>query len=347
MRSDRMKTTTVAQDIQTLLEDPPGAGIATAARAEARALWDKFRLGPESDPAIIVHIGTLLALDFCPLLVLVLKHQCECVSEQAGTDAPMTNKRFTPDSASIFNILSKYGHVPNGLAYDPQSLADTIRELILIDGHVVANNSPELRAFAERSRRSGGLWQTSSRKVQEVFRAKKGHWLDLQDQLGEQLLFLEARRLANEALTQRWLALFGETYLALEEQAARVDSLRRRIELKLGNPELTREALDQRMREAESSRTAKLRTLRSRLAVASLGIIHCAGEVISPEELSEYRRQCKALLRTIWLLLHPDALTQHPQYEQLTDKQRSRLSELWHRAMAMGHDCSAQAETDG
>lgn len=344
-----MKTTTVTEDIEHLLADAEKTSRASSTLAEARKMWTGIRDGARYDAESLVHIATLLACDFHRVLILAVKYKCECLLAQAmapsesktpprgeaTTGRQTIKKRLVLDSDTLFQILRKYGHVPNGLAYDPSSLAETVREIILLDGHLMAIHSPELQAFAERSRRALAVLQQCTADITEQYNTKKSQWLDVQDQIGEQLLYCEKLRLRNESATQEWLVRFGENYLLAEQQRVRIDGLRQRIALKLAQPELTREALEQLVREAESSRNAALRTLRSRLAIASMGVIYRAGEEISPDELSNYRRQSKALLRNIWLLLHPDTLSHHPQYGQLTERQKTRLSELWHRAMAI------------
>ena len=327
-----METTTVAQDIDALFAQQADSADRISNYQDALALWHEIHDYPDADA--LARLATLIGLTLHRLLPLLLKHQHECGLVHA-TESHRRMSRFAPDSDQLFTLLAKYGYVPDSGAEDVGALDQMIRELILIDGHKLATHSPELCAYVERSRHARELWQRSPSQAQEQFRQEKSLWLDLQEQLGDQLLFLEARRLAQEAVHQRWLALFGEAYLVLQEQEARVEACRCRVEWKLAHPEITREALEQLVRDAESARKTKLRTLRSRLAIASLGITQHAAGVMSPEALSDYRRQCKNLLRQIWLLLHPDRLAHDAGYGRLTERQKATLEELWHRAMTV------------
>lgn len=328
------------EDIEQLLAgDEPGK------TAPARALWDESRVDHAPDSDAIVRLGRQLDLKFHRVLALLLKHEWEQFVAQtigaadaapgAGVDLRFLKRRFAPNSDVLFANLAQHGFVPNGIVYDARALAETIREMLLADLHLLPNAGPELHAFAERNRRSLDLLHRGSHEARNSFQSLKRDWLAFQDELGERLLYLERRRLDNENLTQCWLAVFGDAYIALMEQAARVESLQRRIELKLADPELTHEGLEQRVAEADAAQRRQLQQLHRRLSLAPYRPAPHETAPVSFEELGEYRRQCKLALREIWLLIHPDKLAQHPQYQQLTDNQKELLSELWLRAMAV------------
>jgi hypothetical protein len=341
-----MNTTTLAQEVEMLFSNADVEGTTASALAEARALWNEICHGAAGDADAIARLGTMFGLDFHRVLALLLKYEWERVLEPAHSDAKGNEPShhadidadiqallFTPDSTALYRTLTKQGHVPNGFAYDPRSLADTIREMLLIDVHLLAIGSVELQTFADRSRRSLELLQHSTGEIQTVFYRKKREWLARQDELGEWLLRLERRRLDNANLTQEWMAIFGEAYIALNEESLRVDNVQRRISFKLTNPELTRDALEQLVRETEAAKKAELRRLRHRLSIATNPVVPLWGGVVPEDAGREYRRTHKAVLREIWLLIHPDKLAQQAHYSQLTDDQQSFLSELWHRAM--------------
>ncbi len=359
-----MNTTSLVQDVDTLLSNDGVPAETTATIAEARALWGDIRSGTAPDADRIARLGAMLSLDFHRLLALLLKQKCEGVLAQAlgeaeGHTHPDPNIRDTrflktgviPSSEALFQILMKHGYVPNAFAYDSSSLADTIQEMILMDLHVRSNTGPELHAFAERHRRSLELLQRGPHDIQTLFRRTKREWLARQDELAERLLYLESRRLDHENLSQRWMAQFGEAYVALRERTSRVESLQRRIDLKLAGPGLTRDAVDQLVAETDAATRRELQHLRYRLSLASFPMVTSGGMSVSPEQVVEYRRQCKQALREIWLLIHPDRLAQQAHYGRLTDDQKHMLSELWHQAMSvraeelgfapgfLGHEC--------
>lgn len=336
-----MKTISLAEDLDVLVSDDRGSAVV----AEARAFLGDIRRGAASGAEEIVRLGTLLGLDFHRVLALALKYEWERLLAQmlggedrsalGDVDTRLLKRRFVPDCDALFLALARHGQVPNGIAYDPPSLADTIQEMLLIDLHMLANTAPELQAFAQRNRQALELLRRGSREAQDSFRSLKREWLAFQDELGERLLYLERRRLDNENLHQRWLAVFGEVYVALMEQAARFDRLQRRIELKTADPALTRETLEQLVADTEAAQRLQLKRLRHRLSLAPFRNTPPGVTPISHEELGEYRRQCKLALREVWLLIHPDKLAQHAQYAELTADQTTLLGELWHRAMTV------------
>jgi len=337
-----MNATSLRHDIDTRLS------AAGASAAEAGAGWEGACAGGPPEAAALVQLGLRLQLDFHRVLALLLKHEYEQVLEQtldraedamgeggAQIDLRLLQKRLNPDCDALFAALQAGGYVPNGFAYDARSLRDLVREMTLLDLHRVATDSPELQAFAERSRRSQALLQDCPGDLEHAYGAARREWLALQEELGERLLYLERHRLENENLTQRWLGVFGVESVALAEQAARVDGLQQRIELKLSQPAIDRVALEQRLAEADRERQSHLDRLRFRLAVALTDPRHPAGGVISAAEVGEYRRQSKQTLREIWLLIHPDKLAANAVVGRLTVAQKQLLADLWHRAMAV------------
>lgn len=310
----------------------------------ARTLSDEIRGDPAPGADTIVRFATQLRLEFHRVLALLLKREWEqfmaytlgnADASSADVDLRLLKRRFAPDGDALFAVLARHGLVPNGIAYDARSLGDVTQEMVLADLHLLPNAGAELHGFAERSRRSLELLHRGSRETQDSFQTLKHEWLALQDELGDRLLYLERRRLESENLMQRWLARFGDAYIAMKEQAARVESLQRRIELKLACPALTREGLEQRVAEIDAAQRRQLQQLRRRARLAPLQPASLGVTYMSYAALGDYRRECKQALREIWLLIHPDKLAQHPRYPQLTDNQKALLSELWHHAMAV------------
>jgi hypothetical protein len=330
-----MNFTSLSQDIESLL----------AAAGENSAAHPAFGAA-EPDVAALVRLGAALRLDFHRVLALLLKHECERALAQApagdpagaqgsAVDLRLLRKRFNPDAGVLYAALAEGRYVPNGFAYDARSLRDTVLEMTLLDLHRVATDSPELRAFAERGQRTQALMQDCADDIERAFGSARRRWLALQEELGERLLYLERRRLDNENVIRSWMATFGADHVELAEQAARVDGLQQRIDLKSAQPDLARDELERRLAQADAGRRSELDRLRFRLAVARVDPARGEGRSASAEEIGEYRRQSKQALREIWLLIHPDRLAVNAQAAGLTEAQRELLRDLWHRAMAV------------
>jgi hypothetical protein len=329
-----MQTTSFSEDIDSLLG---------AAREEVRVQWVARGPGVEGGHASapdVVRLGAELGLAFHEVVALLLKNEWERALARlpkggGSVDTRLLEKRFVPDCAALFATLRAGGHVPNGFVFDERSLQDLTREMVALELHVASIRSSEMQAFIERQRAGSAMLRGQSAEAVAALADAKREWLMLLEELGERLLYVERRRLEQENVTQRWLTEFGGEYVALVEQMARVARLQRLIDVKLSAPAMTRAEVEDNVADDEDRHTAELRQLRFRLGIVGRRAEDLERVAISSEELGAYRRQCKRLLREIWMLIHPDKLAQNVRYAQLTDSQKALLGDLWLRAMSV------------
>jgi hypothetical protein len=330
-----MQTRSFSDDVNALLN---------AAADDLRVRWLASEAfsgeGGRTAAASVVRFGVDLGMNFPDVTVLLLKSEWERTLAQLPqggvvVETRLLKKRFTPDSAVLFAALRTAAYVPNGMVFDETSLHDLLQEMVALELHVASLDSGETRAFIERRRATSEMLRGQpADAVAELANAKR-EWLMLLEELGERLLYLERRRLEQENVEQRWLAEFGAEYVALVEQTARVARLQRLIDLKLSAPALTRPEAERMADEGDDRHAAQARRLRFRLSIAGGRAERAESVAISSEELGAYRRQCKRVLREIWLLIHPDKLAQNTRYAALTDSQKELLREFWSRAMSV------------
>jgi hypothetical protein len=87
---------------------------------------------------------------------------------------------------------------------------------------------------------------------------------------------------------------------------------------------------------------------RARDAIQTLELLGYAPIVSDPpppgtrtvgnQEAVEYDKQCRKILRRIWVLLHPDRLKEHPAYSRLTERQKRDLEEVWNDALKISSE---------
>lgn len=295
----------------------------------------------------LIRLGDSLQIGLIRILALVLKREWEChLSDRVDTypeesvgirygmrEVTMLKQGFNPNSEILFELFEAEGGLAKNGGYDRRSFGILIREMILADMYFVRNQGNELEAFVRRSMKTRALLRECTPTQEETFWAAKCQWQQLQEELGEHLLTLEGRRLENANIVSKWMSLFGSEYIALMEQANRIENLELRIGLLTTHPNLTSEELDQMVEKTEAKMRIDLEKLRFEAETFRYPRRIHSTEKIDPEEFSRYRQECKRVLRELWLLIHPDLLQHHPAYEKLTEGQKEQLGKLWHRVM--------------
>jgi len=332
--------------LRLLAEDGwDGKPVGSLSARSAKSYWDynytNHVFMPTGD---IVRFSVFMHLDLYHSLALALKGDWEdFFAHEMGwpsggqklrtvlrdEDAAQKAKNnFNPDTAVIFELFEAHGEIASQAGYDPKTFDTLVQEMILNDLHLLPNNSPELQAFIDRTIAQRELLKTGTPEQQEQFWINKCVWLELEDQLGEWLLRLEDRRLENANINGQWLAIFGETELELAQQRCRRELAELRLLLKEADPELDEEALEKQVAEEEEKRRKELENLMIDIITVptGFGIDVNGGKPI--EDAEDYKRKCKAVLRELWRLLHPDKLEQNPAYAKLTEAQKAYLQDL-------------------
>lgn len=312
---------------------------------QTRRFWDyehEHEFPPTRD---LVRFGIFMHWPLLRILALTLKGQWE---EQLASSAgypsghdhslreTLSNiafleehrRGFQPDHALIYERLEEHHNIASSVGHNEQNIADVIRELVLNRLHLLANESRELAAFmvhieAERLQVNDGTTDEQS-----TFWTLKAERFALYEQLGGHLLELDNQKLENEQVRVRWLAVFGDAFLPLEQQYLRLTLLAKQLDLKTILPHLSREELEREARVRLIHGQERLSRLERDIALASHARLPASGGVVDERELGIQRDQNKRILRKIWLLLHPDILQQNPSYAKLTDDQKQFLVHL-------------------
>jgi hypothetical protein len=225
----------------------------------------------------------------------------------------------------LFELFEQHNHVATEAGYDLAKFNTLINQMIMAHAHLLGLHSPELDAFIAERHKEQALIKDSSEEEQDEFWRLKLIWLEQQNIIENWLLQLENQRLKNANIHQKWVATFGELFFALKEKQYQVLSLQRRIQFKMTNPKLNKEALEQLEQEALKEEHEALSNLQSEVVVAGLlQTLGTHGQSMNPKEQADYEREVKRVLLKIHFKTHPDRLP-----EEFTQQQRQELEDYF------------------
>ena len=264
-------------------------------------------------------------VNFYETLFFVLKadylRQVDMEIAGGSEENPSGQRCFTPDSEEYHRILHMY------LIYSVLNTGMEKNDFDLLV-HEMAENY--LYNYSIESQKVVDLFQTR-------FEKKHERWIMLQDELGDRTLYLEKIRLHNASINFKFMETFGKEYVPMVEQEARLDILSRKKALLEMYPDISSSDLDEKLREHLEEKEKHLKALEAEAAFAGRGEIYPdkSLQALSYEQDKQYRQESKKILREIFLLIHPDVLRQNPEYNKLSDCQRTSLNNIWHEVMAL------------
>lgn len=307
------------------------------------------------------RLGAFLHLDIYHSLALVLKalweqHYAvwqEWPKKNSDLKALLLNTHdivqaqnsFNPDSEAIFSHFREYqafGYDELD-SYNQRSWDTLIQEMILNTLHIIPQTSNELNNFVQAKQQEMLILQTSTSTEQEKFWLYKCRWLAVQEELAEQLLFLENRRIESAQIQRRWLQIFGKEYLELQRQTMEWRLWQMRLHLLEADDSLDETQLEQTIIKKIEEEHQSFKQLQSQAKISSW--MHFTNPLPShvnwtevAHQYQEYRRRCKDILLELWKTIHPDHIQNHAAYDKLTQAQRDYLSNLAKDILAIKMD---------
>jgi hypothetical protein len=287
----------------------------------------------------VIRLAQSLGLDIERTLLLTLKARWEA-SEGNGSrdDAPdgiaseAVELAFDPNPPGMLAALEAAGVAVPTATDSRKRLCDVVREALLNRMHRMALRSPECERFIARVQAEAAMFDGADVGIRERMVEARGQWILDCSVHSDLLLALVNQQLINARVQQRFMQVYGDLYVELEELTHRADSLRVRIRMKEANPSLTVAELDNEMLDFEAKAQQAMEDLKA-LAVGVPPISLPGMGTLSAEQVEDYQRQVKDALRRVWRLLHPDRLTQREGYRIISPRQRERLKELWNEIM--------------
>jgi hypothetical protein len=227
----------------------------------------------------------------------------------------------------------KEGGLISGLLPGQKELFLEVAGIILDRGlHLLAADSDELLEFAFGREGSRSILPGESGAGLERYWTLHAAWRELEEEVATLLLRLETQTLKNEKINQRWMETFGHLYIPLLELEGIFREISGLVERVMANPELSAEDMAKLRNElenihAEAGRDRKREPAKRKYEESGAGP---GGIPWSEAEEDAYEEECKALLRKIWQLTHPDMIGR----EGFTETQKRRLAESYQEAMA-------------
>jgi len=296
-------------------------------------------------PADILNFGIFCHLDFHRLIALVVKGEWEryvsprlpvgktvedIFSEGLSAVRDLSSGFIMAiDATGLYRLFEGNGSLAASNGYDEKDFLDLVRHMILAEVHMFAGSSPELANFITGEEAQRALLKGVSADVAEEFWKKKRIWIELENEVGGLLLKLEQQTLRNRKVHRKWMSTFGHIYIPLVESEYRFTSLNYRIRCKEEDPGLSLEELEELEEENRQVEEEHLARLKKNALAMRMDLPGPGGMPLDDEEMDEYEKECKKLLRKIWRLTHPDRIEQ----EKFTPEQKKKLRAYFEEAV--------------
>ncbi len=325
-------------------EHAAGPGV-LAVQAYLAGKREMARLSPKD----FVEFGVFCELPFHQALSLVVKGEWEWYVSQRLPEGKtleeivgeglqairrvsagfgMTLERAA-NGATLYRLFEEHGSLASKSGYDEKDFYDLVRHMVLADIHLFAGRSPELDNFIAGEEAQRAILKGVAPESADEFWTKKRVWIELENEVGGLLLKLEKQTLRNRKTHRQWMATFGHVYIPLVESEYRYTSLTYRIRCKEDDPSLTLEALEELEEESRLAEAEHLARLRKDARVGKKELPGPGGIPLDDEEMDDYEKECKKLLRKIWRLTHPDNIER----EKFTAAQKKKLRAYFEEAV--------------
>ncbi len=321
--------------------DPADQSAIDSLLSSLRNNGDVTRLSP----ADILNFGIHCHLDFHRLIALVVKGEWERYVSPRLSAGKTVEDIFSEglsairdlssgfsmaiDAAGLYRLFEGDGRLASSNGYDEKDFRDLVRHMILAEVHLFAGQSPELANFVTGEEAQRALLKGVSADAAEEFWKKKRFWIELENEVGGLLLKLEQQTLRNRKVHRKWMSIFGHVYIPLVESEYRFTSLTYRIRCKEEDPNLSLEELEELEEENRQVEEEHLARLKKNALAIRMDLPGPGGMPLDDEEMDEYEKECKKLLRKIWRLTHPDRIEQ----EKFTPEQKKKLRAYFEEAV--------------
>ncbi len=270
-----------------------------------KAMWERFLAEPE-------------------------KEDPDLASEKRSKDGQRFE--FIPDPGQLLSVSRA---APNaGFPADPETLLRLCREIILNDLHRAGLFSPETERYISLAEEEWRLEAHSPPDMVARHRGLRNLQVTCRWNLERSLFTLEKRRIRDQILRARWMAIFGEEYKQRERASEELKELEIQIGLLETDPGLTEQQLEERTAEQRKATQQHLRTIEIE---TSLGIFLRKNPLptLPPAEIAEWESKMKKALFRVWKIIHPDVLERHPRFARLSQGQLRQIEDLRHRLSQM------------
>jgi hypothetical protein len=328
-------------------EDKPIAEINKFLLAKDTRAWPKDKE--------LIDFGRSFGLNCIETLALVLKAQFEVFCMETNDNGnrqsrmillnnlksdPYKAKRYslefnvgingTAGEEEIYQLFEDSDHLASDAGYTIDKFGTLINQMIISNMHLFAQDSHELKVFIEKEKKEQDLLKGASEADKEELWIKNRSLYEVKREQSELLFNRERQRLENANINNKFLKTFGKDYVPLVETMNVHDSLQRRIDIKKENLELSEEEVNNEEAKIRKEQEENLEKLKEDIAFAEIsGLVVSDKNYATPEEIVEYDKAQKKVLRDICKLTHPDSIGN----ENFTPNQLKRIDEFYKKAI--------------
>jgi len=230
----------------------------------------------------------------------------------------------------IYQLFEDSDNLASNAGYTFYNFEILINHMIMSNMHLFAQESPELEAFIEKEKREQDILKGASEDDRKDLWLKKQCLFEVKRELSIHLFDRENQRLKNANINNKFLKTFGKYYVPLVETMNVHDSLQRRIDIKKENLELSEEEVNNEEAKIRKEQEENLAKLKEDIAFADISFLAVSDKSkATPEEIAEYDKAQKKVLRDICKLTHPDSIGN----ENFTPNQLKRIDAFYKKAI--------------
>ena len=237
-----------------------------------------------------------------------------------------------PSMDELFAMFGRHGLLAGSSLAEQDVFGELVEECLGRMFFLCPADSPELIEFACSREGARAALGDELGADPDRYRIVHATWKELEEEVATLLLKLETQTLRNEKINQSWMETFGHIYVPLTELERLHSDLAELVEQVRRNPVLSAEELEEVKKELSNIHSEVRRNRKKEPAARSAvpGGGGPGGIPWTEAEQSAYEEECKALLRKIWQLTHPDRIGR----EGFTEAQERRLIDCYQEAMA-------------
>jgi len=300
------------------------------------------------NPEDVIRLSLFFHLGDIKTIVLLVKAQWEkyLVSQVKSFDINRLNKTgvaeeflpaFMDDENTIqelsetWEMLDRWFGVflKRGLARELYS--SVLNQIMISRIFYFAIESPEMAAFVDGQNELLELLKGENSAYNDVYHARNKQWLGLLQAAENAHIRLENQRTQNAEDEREWMSIFGEVWYGLTKVDLKYQSLKRQIELKKKNPEMSVEQIIETDRAIMEAELEQLQNMETAITISQI-FTRFEGEATTQVEVDkEMVDRYKKVLRTIWLKTHPDKIAD----KGFTPEQVEILQKFYRQATEM------------
>jgi hypothetical protein len=283
-------------------------------------------------------LAAALDPDYLPLAEYIRLHPDEARDHGMRLEP---GRGLTPSVDELYAMFRESGLLADSPLMDIEAFREVVELCLARLFHLYPADSPELIEFAcSREGAKGALGEECGSGA-ERYRIIHATWRELEDEVATLLLKLETQTLKNAQINQRWMETFGHLYIPLSELERLYSDLSALVEHVRNNPGLSGEEVEEVEKELLNIHSEARRNQKREPSTKSYspGGGGPGGIPWTDAEQSAYEEECKALLRKIWQLTHPDRIGR----EEFSKAQRRLLIDSYQEAMAWKEKAQLEA----